>query len=89
MEIITSAVRPIPPAWADIPNLTLVISVDGPREEHDARRKPATYDRILKHIEGHEVVDEFEMAEIEGNEKLNQSIKRGLKDAKPLRGCFV
>jgi MoaA/NifB/PqqE/SkfB family radical SAM enzyme len=56
VEIITSAVRPIPPAWADIPNLTMVISVDGPREEHDARRKPATYDRILKHIEGHEVV---------------------------------
>ncbi len=56
VEIVTSAVRPIPRAWADIPNLTMVVSIDGPREEHDARRKPATYDRILKHIEGHEIV---------------------------------
>lgn len=56
VEIVTSAVRPIPRSWAEIPNLTMVVSIDGPREEHDARRKPATYDRILKHIEGHEIV---------------------------------
>lgn len=56
MEIVTSAVRPIPLAWAELPGLTMVVSIDGPREEHDARRKPATYDRILKHIEGHQIV---------------------------------
>jgi len=43
----------------------------------------------LRFIEDHEVVDEFEMAEIEGNEALNASIKRGLKDAKAGRGRFV
>ena len=43
----------------------------------------------LRFIEDHEVVDEFEMAEIEGNEALNASIKRGLKNAKAGRGRFV
>lgn len=43
----------------------------------------------LRFIEDHEVVDEFEMAEIGGNEALNASIKRGLKDAKAGRGRFV
>jgi sulfatase maturation enzyme AslB (radical SAM superfamily) len=32
--------------------LNVVISVDGLQPEHDARRKPATYDRILKNIKG-------------------------------------
>jgi sulfatase maturation enzyme AslB (radical SAM superfamily) len=35
--------------------LTFVVSIDGLQLEHDARRKPATYDRILKHIAGHHV----------------------------------
>ncbi len=43
----------------------------------------------LRFIEDHEVVDEFEMAELEGNEALNASMKRGLKDAKGGRGRFV
>ena len=43
----------------------------------------------LRFIEDHEVVDEFEMAEIEGNEALNASIKRGLKNAKAGSGRFV
>ena len=33
----------------------LSVSIDGLQPEHDARRKPATYDRILKHIDGHQV----------------------------------
>jgi sulfatase maturation enzyme AslB (radical SAM superfamily) len=32
-----------------------VVSIDGLQPEHDERRKPATYERILKHIEGHEI----------------------------------
>ena len=32
--------------------LNVVISVDGLQPEHDSRRKPATYERILKNIEG-------------------------------------
>ncbi|MCU0257142.1 MAG: radical SAM protein [Vicinamibacterales bacterium] len=51
-QLVTSAVRPIPPAWGSIPRLKLVVSIDGLQPEHDARRAPATYARILKHIEG-------------------------------------
>jgi sulfatase maturation enzyme AslB (radical SAM superfamily) len=51
-QIVTSAVRPIPREWAQIKRLQLVVSIDGLPAEHDARRTPATYDRILKHIEG-------------------------------------
>jgi sulfatase maturation enzyme AslB (radical SAM superfamily) len=32
--------------------LNVVISIDGLQPEHDARRKPATYARILKNIKG-------------------------------------
>jgi MoaA/NifB/PqqE/SkfB family radical SAM enzyme len=56
VEVVTSAVRPIPEQWSRFKNLGIVVSVDGLRPEHDARRKPATYDRILKHIRGHRVV---------------------------------
>lgn len=54
-QVVTSAVRPIPPAWATIPRLQIVVSIDGLQPEHDVRRTPATYDRILKHIAGHDV----------------------------------
>jgi MoaA/NifB/PqqE/SkfB family radical SAM enzyme len=52
VQVVTSAVRPIPAAWGAIPRLKVVVSIDGLQPEHDARRKPATYDRILKHIAG-------------------------------------
>ncbi len=35
--------------------LSVVVSIDGLQPEHDERRKPATYDRILKHIDGHQI----------------------------------
>jgi MoaA/NifB/PqqE/SkfB family radical SAM enzyme len=54
-QVVTSAVRPIPAAWASIRRLQICVSIDGLQPEHDARRAPATYDRILKHIEGHQV----------------------------------
>ena len=54
-QLVTSAVRPIPQEWAAIPRLQLVVSIDGLQPEHDERRKPATYDRILKHIAGHQI----------------------------------
>ena len=52
-QLVTSAVRPIPPEWSTIPRLQIVVSIDGLQPEHDARRTPATYDRIQKHIVGH------------------------------------
>lgn len=55
VQVVTSAFRPISPSWAQIPNLRLSISVDGLQPEHDARRKPATYDRILRNIQGQHV----------------------------------
>jgi len=51
-QVVTSAVRPIPQEWAKIPRLQIVVSIDGLQPEHDARRTPATYDRIQKHIVG-------------------------------------
>ena len=54
-QVVTSAVRPIPSAWKSLPRLNVSVSIDGLPAEHDARRKPATYDRILRHIDGHRV----------------------------------
>ena len=50
--VVTSAVIPIPRSWMDIPRVRVAVSVDGLPEHHDVRRKPATYERILKNIEG-------------------------------------
>jgi MoaA/NifB/PqqE/SkfB family radical SAM enzyme len=54
-QVVTSAVRPIPIEWALLPRLQIVVSIDGLQPEHDERRTPATYERILKHIAGHQV----------------------------------
>jgi hypothetical protein len=53
--LVTSAVRPLPESWRDLSNLYLAVSIDGLQPEHDRRRAPATYDRILKHIAGHRI----------------------------------
>jgi organic radical activating enzyme len=53
VQVVTSAVRPIPIEWASIPSLHLVVSIDGLQPEHDRRRAPATYQRILQNIAGH------------------------------------
>ena len=54
-QLVTSAVRPIPQEWIGLRRLQVVVSIDGLQPEHDARRTPATYDRIVKHIEGHQI----------------------------------
>ena len=54
-QVVTSAVRPVPVEWAGLARLQIVVSIDGLQPEHDARRTPATYTRILKHIEGHQI----------------------------------
>jgi organic radical activating enzyme len=56
VQVVTSAFRPIPAEWTEFPNLHLVVSVDGLQPEHDARRTPATYARILRHIDGHQII---------------------------------
>lgn len=55
VQLVTSAVRVIPAEWAEIPNLYIVVSIDGLEADHDARRKPATYRRILENILGHRI----------------------------------
>ncbi len=54
-QLVTSAVREIPKEWAQIPGLYMVVSIDGLQPEHDERRKPATYDKILRNIVGHQI----------------------------------
>ena len=51
-QVVTSAFRKIPAEWMAFKKLNVVVSIDGLQPEHDARRKPATYDRILKNIKG-------------------------------------
>lgn len=50
--VVTSGVIPVPRTWMDIPGVRVFVSVDGLPEHHDVRRKPATYERILRNIEG-------------------------------------
>lgn len=53
--VVTSGVIPVPEEWMKIPRLRVAVSVDGLSQDHDIRRKPATYERILQNIEGREV----------------------------------
>jgi len=53
--VVTSAVIPIPPGWKGLKHIRVAVSVDGLREDHDVRRQPATYDRILDNIKGRRV----------------------------------
>lgn len=55
VQLVTSAFREIPESWSRIPRLTIVVSIDGLQPEHDARRRPATYDRILNNIRSQRV----------------------------------
>ncbi len=55
VQLVTSAFREIPVRWSVLSRLNVVVSVDGLQPEHDVRRKPATYERILKSIAGSKV----------------------------------
>ncbi len=53
--VVTSAVIPIPTEWMKLPRVRVAVSIDGLPEHHDIRRKPATYEHILKNLPGREV----------------------------------
>jgi MoaA/NifB/PqqE/SkfB family radical SAM enzyme len=53
--VVTSGVIAVPEEWMEIPRLRVAVSVDGLPEHHDERRKPATYERILKNIQGRSI----------------------------------
>jgi MoaA/NifB/PqqE/SkfB family radical SAM enzyme len=48
--VVTSAVIPFPSAWNELPRIRVAVSIDGLQPEHDARRSPATYEKILTNI---------------------------------------
>jgi MoaA/NifB/PqqE/SkfB family radical SAM enzyme len=55
LQIVTSAFRKMGSTWASLELLQVVVSIDGLQPEHDLRRAPATYERILKNIEGQRI----------------------------------
>lgn len=55
VQVVTSAFRAFPAEWATLKNLHVAVSVDGLPAEHDVRRTPATYERILANIAGQRV----------------------------------
>ncbi len=55
LQIVTSAFRPFPQEWTQNPLVNVVVSIDGLAPEHDVRRAPATYQRILANIAGQKI----------------------------------
>jgi len=55
VQVVTSAFRPMAASWADLEHMNIVVSIDGLQPEHDVRRAPATYERILKNIAGQNI----------------------------------
>jgi MoaA/NifB/PqqE/SkfB family radical SAM enzyme len=55
VQLVTSAFRTVPAEWGAMPRLNVVVSIDGLAAEHDVRRAPATYERILKNIQDTQV----------------------------------
>jgi MoaA/NifB/PqqE/SkfB family radical SAM enzyme len=55
VQVVTSAFRPLAASWAGLPHLNVVVSIDGLQPEHDVRRAPATFNRIIKNIAGQNI----------------------------------
>lgn len=55
VQLVTSAFRPFPTEWTASPRMNVVVSIDGLQPEHDVRRAPATYERIIKNIAGQKI----------------------------------
>jgi sulfatase maturation enzyme AslB (radical SAM superfamily) len=55
VQVVTSAFRQMAAEWATMPRLNITVSIDGLQPEHDVRRAPATYERILKNIANQKV----------------------------------
>ena len=55
VQVVTSAFRPLAPEWATLAHMNVVVSIDGLQREHDIRRAPATYQRILQNIAGQNI----------------------------------
>ena len=55
VQVVTSAFRTLPAQWPFLERLNAVVSIDGLQPEHDVRRAPATYERILRNIAGQKI----------------------------------
>jgi sulfatase maturation enzyme AslB (radical SAM superfamily) len=55
VQLVTSAFRSFPEQWTKEPRMNVVVSIDGLRSEHDCRRSPATYERIMANIAGRRI----------------------------------
>ena len=55
VQLVTSAFRPMHESWVTLDHLHIAVSIAGLQPEHDVRRTPATYERILKNIVGQRV----------------------------------
>jgi len=55
VQIVTSAFRTFALEWSTSPHVNVVVSIDGLQPEHDVRRAPATYDRILHNVSGRKI----------------------------------
>ncbi len=44
---------------------------------------------VLRFIESEQFIDDYEMEEIRGNEELNKSLKRAMRDVKAKRGSVA
>lgn len=55
VQVVTSAFRTFPREWTQHPHMGVVVSIDGLQAEHDLRRAPATYERILANIAGRQI----------------------------------
>lgn len=53
--VVTSGVIPIPAEWNQLDHIRIAVSIDGLQPDHDVRRAPATYDRILQNVAGRRV----------------------------------
>jgi len=53
--VVTSGVIPIPREWSALRHIRIAVSIDGMQPDHDKRRTPATYERILDNIAGRRV----------------------------------
>lgn len=55
VQIVTSAFRTFALEWSTSRDVNVVVSIDGLQPEHDVRRAPATYARILHNVAGRKI----------------------------------
>jgi sulfatase maturation enzyme AslB (radical SAM superfamily) len=88
--VVTSGVLPIPPAWTQLPRVLVAVSVDGLPRHHDERRHPATYDRILRNIEGCQVYVHWTVVRAQAEQPGYFEEYLAFWDARPeVRGILV